>query len=57
MEREGKQRVAMNEAAFRKVNEGIKSGKESSGLLNFVWECGRPHCTGPRLLVCAPRVL
>ena len=45
MEREGKQRVAMNEATFRKVNEGMEAGQESSGLLNFVCECGRLHCT------------
>jgi hypothetical protein len=45
MEREGKQRVAMNEATFRKVNEGMEAGQKSSGLLNFVCECGRLHCT------------
>ena len=45
MEREGRQRVAMNEATFRKVNEGMEAGQESSGLLNFVCECGRLHCT------------
>ena len=45
MEPEGKQRVAMNEATFRKVNEGMEAGQESSGLLNFVCECGRLHCT------------
>jgi hypothetical protein len=45
MERQGKQRVAMNEATFRKVNEGMEAGQGSSGLLNFVCECGRLHCT------------
>jgi hypothetical protein len=45
MEREGKQRVAMNEATFRKVNEGMEAGQEDSGLLSFVCECGRLHCT------------
>ncbi len=45
MERQGKQRVAMNEATFRKVNEGMKDGQGDSGLLSFVCECGRLHCT------------
>jgi hypothetical protein len=45
MEREGKQRVAMNEATFRKVNEGMEAGQDDSGLLSFVCECGRLNCT------------
>ena len=45
MEREGKQRVAMNEATFRKVNEGMEAGQDDSGLLSFVCECGRVNCT------------
>ena len=45
MERTGKQRVAMNEATFRKVNEGMEAGQDASGLLSFVCECGRLHCT------------
>jgi hypothetical protein len=45
MERQGKQRVAMNEATFRKVNEGMKEGQDASGLLSFVCECGRLRCT------------
>jgi hypothetical protein len=45
MEREAKQRVAMNEATFRKVNEGMESGQDPSGLLTFVCECGRLNCT------------
>ena len=44
MEREYRQRVAMNEATFRKVNEGMEAGQKSSGLLNFVCECGRLRC-------------
>jgi hypothetical protein len=44
MERQGKQRVAMNEAAFRKVNEGMETGQDPSGLLAFVCECGRLRC-------------
>jgi hypothetical protein len=38
------QRVAMNEAAFRKVNEGMEAGQDPPGLLSFVCECGRLHC-------------
>ena len=45
MEREGKQRVAMNEATFRKVNEGMEASQGDSGLLSFVCECGRLNCT------------
>ena len=45
MERQGKQRVAMNEATFRKVNEGMEAGQDPSGLLSFVCECGRLNCT------------
>jgi hypothetical protein len=45
MERSGKQRVAMNEATFRKVNEGMEAGQEGSGLMRFVCECGRLRCT------------
>jgi predicted ThiF/HesA family dinucleotide-utilizing enzyme len=44
MNRQGKQRVAMNEATFRKVNEGMEAGQDPSGLLTFVCECGRLGC-------------
>src|SRR5918995_4437190 len=44
MDRQGKQRVAMNEATFRKVNEGMELGQDPSGLLTFVCECGRLGC-------------
>jgi predicted ThiF/HesA family dinucleotide-utilizing enzyme len=44
MEPEGRQRVAMNEATFRKVNEGMEAGQDPSGLLAFVCECGRLGC-------------
>jgi predicted ThiF/HesA family dinucleotide-utilizing enzyme len=44
MQRQGKQRVAMNEATFRKVNEGMEAGQDPSGLLAFVCECGRLGC-------------
>jgi predicted ThiF/HesA family dinucleotide-utilizing enzyme len=44
MNSEDKQRVAMNEATFRKVNEGMEAGQDPSGLLSFVCECGRLGC-------------
>jgi predicted ThiF/HesA family dinucleotide-utilizing enzyme len=44
MDRQDKQRVAMNEANFRKVNEGMEVGQDPSGLLTFVCECGRLGC-------------
>jgi hypothetical protein len=34
----------MNEATFRKVNEGMEAGQDPSGLLTFVCECGRLGC-------------
>jgi hypothetical protein len=45
MQREGRQRVAMNEATFRKVNEGMEVGQDPAGLLTFVCECGRLGCS------------
>ena len=45
MNRQDKQRVAMNEAAFRKVNEGMEVGQDAAGLLTFVCECGRLGCS------------
>jgi hypothetical protein len=45
MERTDKQRVAMNEATFRKVNEGMEAAQDASGMLSFVCECGRLRCT------------
>ena len=47
MERESKQRVAMNEATFRKVNEIMEEGQDSSGLMTFLCECGRLDCSIP----------
>jgi len=44
MDIEDRQRVAMNEATFRKVNEGMEASQEPSGLLTFVCECGRLGC-------------
>jgi hypothetical protein len=44
MDVQGRQRVAMNEATFRKVNEGMEAGQEPTGLLTFVCECGRLGC-------------
>ena len=34
----------MNEATFRKVNEGMEAGQDPSGLLSFVCECGLLGC-------------
>ena len=34
----------MNEATFRKVNEGMEAGQDPSGLLSFLCECGRLRC-------------
>jgi hypothetical protein len=45
MDRQGKQRVAMNEATFRKVNEGMEVGQDPAGLLTFICECGRLRCS------------
>jgi hypothetical protein len=45
MERQGKQRIAMNEATFRKVNEGMEVGQDPEGLLTFICECGRMGCS------------
>jgi hypothetical protein len=44
MDRQGRQRVAMNEATFRKVNEGMEIGQDPAGLLTFICECGRLRC-------------
>jgi predicted ThiF/HesA family dinucleotide-utilizing enzyme len=44
MDAQGRQRVAMNEATFRKVNEGMEAGQDPQGLLTFVCECGRLGC-------------
>jgi hypothetical protein len=34
----------MNEATFRKVNEGMEAGQDPSGPLAFVCECRRLGC-------------
>jgi hypothetical protein len=44
MDVQGRQRVAMNEATFRRINEGMEAGQDQSGLLTFVCECGRLGC-------------
>jgi|SRR6185312_2573394 len=44
MDAEGRQRVAMNEATFRKVNEGMQAGQDPPGRLTFLCECGRLGC-------------
>jgi hypothetical protein len=44
MDVQGRQRVAMNEATFRRVNEGMEAGQEPGGMLAFFCECGRLGC-------------
>jgi hypothetical protein len=44
MDVQGRQRVAMNEATFRRVNEGMEAGQEAQGMLAFLCECGRLGC-------------
>jgi hypothetical protein len=45
MDSAGEERVARNEAAFRKVNEAIEQGRQTrEGLAGFVCECGRLGC-------------
>jgi hypothetical protein len=44
MDVQGRQRVAMNEATFRRVNEGMEAGQGPEGMLTFFCECGRLGC-------------
>jgi predicted ThiF/HesA family dinucleotide-utilizing enzyme len=44
MDVQGRQRVAMNEATFRRVNEGMEAGQDPEGMLAFFCECGRLGC-------------
>jgi hypothetical protein len=44
MDAQGRQRVAMNEVTFRKVNEGMEAGQDPPGPLTFLCECGRLGC-------------
>jgi predicted ThiF/HesA family dinucleotide-utilizing enzyme len=44
MDVQGRQRVAMNEATFRRVNEGMEAGQGPEGMLAFLCECGRLGC-------------
>jgi diaminopimelate decarboxylase len=44
MDIEDRQRVAMNEATFRRVNEGIETAQDPGGRLTFLCECGRLGC-------------
>jgi hypothetical protein len=44
MDAQGRQRVAMNEATFRRVNEGLETGQDPGGRLTFMCECGRLGC-------------
>src|SRR4051812_21121428 len=43
MDAPGRQRVAMNEATFRKVNEGMEAA-QPAGRMTFICECGRLGC-------------
>jgi predicted ThiF/HesA family dinucleotide-utilizing enzyme len=43
MDAPGRQRVAMNEATFRKVNEGMQAA-QPGGRMTFLCECGRLGC-------------
>jgi hypothetical protein len=44
MDSTGKQRAAMNEATFRRINEGMQAGQDDSGLMTFMCECARLGC-------------
>jgi hypothetical protein len=44
MDAQGRQRVAMNEATFRRVNEGMETARDPGGRLTFMCECGRLGC-------------
>jgi hypothetical protein len=45
MDDAAEERVARNEAAFRKVNEAIEAGRRTrDGLVGFVCECARLGC-------------
>ncbi len=43
MDEETKKRIAINEATYRKINEGIRT-KPADGQIAFVCECGRLGC-------------
>jgi hypothetical protein len=45
MDAQGERRVAINEATFREVNEGMAVGSDPAGLLTFICECGRLKCS------------
>ena len=44
MDTAGRQRVAMNEATFRRINEGMEARQDPGALLTFMCECGRLGC-------------
>ena len=54
MDREREERIARNEAAFRKVNEAIAAGRdtEGHGRVAFLCECGALGCN--RLVELSP---
>jgi hypothetical protein len=50
-----KERIARNEATFRRVNEDIGRGRDTADdvtLIGFVCECGQPDCS--RLIELTP---
>ena len=47
MDEETKERIGFNEAAFRKVNEAVRSGRglaDAGQMLQLVCECGQLGC-------------
>jgi hypothetical protein len=45
VDRSDEERIARNEATFRKVNEAIERGRRArDGVMGFVCECGRLGC-------------
>ena len=49
-DRTAKERVARNEAAFRRINESVEadySETDYGGRIGFLCECGHPACEEP----------
>jgi hypothetical protein len=48
--RTDKERVGLNEATFRQINESVEtdySATDYAGLIGFLCECGHPDCEEP----------
>jgi hypothetical protein len=48
--RTDKERVGLNEATFRQINESVErdySETDYAGLIGFLCECGHPDCEEP----------